>query len=102
KSHHTLLEQRCGQTTAADAQRRRVCPGRERVLSTRAARLGSARMSSAGPGVNPQAAASGRSAVSLSYNHRMNKRAISLTLGPENLLWLQGQARATGRRSVSD
>jgi len=32
----------------------------------------------------------------------MNKRAISLTLGPENLLWLQGQARATGRRSVSD
>jgi hypothetical protein len=32
----------------------------------------------------------------------MNKRAISLTLGPENLLWLQGQARANGRRSVSD
>lgn len=35
-------------------------------------------------------------------NHRMNKRAISLTLGPENVLWLQGQARATGCRSVSD
>ena len=32
----------------------------------------------------------------------MNKRAISLTLRPENLLWLHGQARATGRRSVSD
>lgn len=32
----------------------------------------------------------------------MNKRAISVTLVAENLLWLRGQARATGRRSVSE
>ena len=37
----------------------------------------------------------------LSYEYRMNKRAISVTLDPENLLWLRGQARASRRASVS-
>jgi hypothetical protein len=32
----------------------------------------------------------------------MNKRAISVTLAPENLLWLRGRTRATGHRSISD
>jgi hypothetical protein len=32
----------------------------------------------------------------------MNKRAISVTLDPENLLWLRGQARASRRASVSE
>jgi len=32
----------------------------------------------------------------------MNKKAISVTLRPENLLWLRGQTRASARRSVSD
>jgi hypothetical protein len=31
----------------------------------------------------------------------MPKRAISLTLAEENLVWLRGQARNAGRRSVS-
>jgi len=32
----------------------------------------------------------------------MTKKAISVTLRPENLLWLRGQARAAARRSVSE
>lgn len=32
----------------------------------------------------------------------MGKKAISVTLRPENLLWLRGQARASSRRSVSE
>ena len=31
----------------------------------------------------------------------MSRKAISITLEEENLLWLRGQARAGGRRSVS-
>jgi hypothetical protein len=32
----------------------------------------------------------------------MSKKAISVTLRPENLLWLRGQAHASSRRSVSE
>jgi hypothetical protein len=32
----------------------------------------------------------------------MNKRALSVTLQPENILWLRGRARADGRRSLSE
>jgi hypothetical protein len=32
----------------------------------------------------------------------MTKRAISVTLRPDNLLWLRGQAQASPRRSVSE
>jgi hypothetical protein len=32
----------------------------------------------------------------------MTKRAVSVTLHPDNLLWLRGQAKAHGRRSVSE
>ena len=32
----------------------------------------------------------------------MTKKAISVTLRPENLLWLQGQTQASSRRSVSE
>jgi hypothetical protein len=32
----------------------------------------------------------------------MNKQAISVTLSPENLMWLRGQTRALARRSVSE
>jgi PIN domain nuclease of toxin-antitoxin system len=32
----------------------------------------------------------------------MTKKAISVTLRPENLLWLRGQAHASSRRSVSE
>ena len=32
----------------------------------------------------------------------MNKEAISVTLTPDNLLWLRGQLRAIGARSVSE
>jgi len=31
----------------------------------------------------------------------MSRKAISITLEEENLLWLRGQARAGGRRNVS-
>ena len=31
----------------------------------------------------------------------MSKKAISVTLRPENLLWLRGHAHASSRRSVS-
>ena len=36
-----------------------------------------------------------------SYEHRMSKKAISITLEEENLLWLRGQTRGSGKRSVS-
>jgi hypothetical protein len=32
----------------------------------------------------------------------MRKKAVSVTLGVENLLWLRSQARMRGRRSVSE
>ena len=32
----------------------------------------------------------------------MGKKAISVTLRPENLLWLRGRAHASSRRSVSE
>jgi hypothetical protein len=32
----------------------------------------------------------------------MSKRALSVTLEPENILWLRGRARAEGRRSLSE
>jgi hypothetical protein len=32
----------------------------------------------------------------------MTKKAISVTLRPENLLWLRGQTRASSGRSVSE
>jgi hypothetical protein len=32
----------------------------------------------------------------------MGKKAISVTLRPENLLWLRGQAHASSRQSVSE
>jgi hypothetical protein len=32
----------------------------------------------------------------------MSKKAISVTLRPENLLWLRGQTQASSRRSVSE
>ncbi|SRR5713101_6177733 len=32
----------------------------------------------------------------------MTKQAVSVTLHPDNLLWLRGQAKAHGRRSVSE
>jgi len=32
----------------------------------------------------------------------MTKQAVSVTLHPDNLLWLRGQAKAQGRRSVSE
>ena len=32
----------------------------------------------------------------------MNKQAISVTLRAENLLWLRGQVRSSGARSVSE
>lgn len=41
-------------------------------------------------------------ADSLSYNHRMNKQAISVTLDSSNLLWLRTQVAASGCRSVSE
>lgn len=47
---------------------------------------------------DPELEASSRS----SYIHRMSKRAISVTLSPENLLWLQATATRWSRRSLSD
>jgi hypothetical protein len=32
----------------------------------------------------------------------MNKQAISVTLSPDNLVWLKGRARAEGRSSMSE
>jgi len=37
-----------------------------------------------------------------SYDHRMNKQAISVSLDPGNLLWLRAQAASSGCRSVSE
>ena len=37
----------------------------------------------------------------LSYNHRMNKRAVSVTLRPDNVLWLKTRVKASGGRSLS-
>jgi hypothetical protein len=37
----------------------------------------------------------------LSYDYRMNKQAVSVTLTPENLLWLEAQVIARRSRSVS-
>ena len=38
----------------------------------------------------------------LSYNNRMPKKAISVTLSQDNLLWLRAQAVAGGKKSVSE
>jgi hypothetical protein len=35
-------------------------------------------------------------------NYRMNKQAISITLSPDNLLWLRGRARADQLGSLSE
>jgi hypothetical protein len=35
-------------------------------------------------------------------NYRMPKQAISVTLSPDNLLWLKGRARAAGAGSLSE
>jgi len=37
----------------------------------------------------------------VSYKYRMSKQAVSVTLAAENLLWLRGQARASGAPSMS-
>jgi hypothetical protein len=37
----------------------------------------------------------------LSYNYRMNKRAVSVTLRPDNILWLKTRVKASGGRSLS-
>lgn len=38
----------------------------------------------------------------LSYVYRMNKKAISLTLDPENVAWLETRAKKLGLRSISE
>lgn len=38
----------------------------------------------------------------ISYEYRMPRRAISLTLDGDNITWLKGRAGATGVRSVSE
>ena len=35
-------------------------------------------------------------------NYRMSKQAISVTLSPDNLVWLKGRARADGVGSLSE
>ena len=35
-------------------------------------------------------------------NHRMNKQPISVTLSPDNLVWLKGRARVEGTGSLSE
>ena len=35
-------------------------------------------------------------------DYRMSKQAISITLTPDNLVWLKGRARAEGLRSLSE
>lgn len=40
--------------------------------------------------------------VFLSYMYRMNKQAISVSLDPDNVVWLRAQTRSTGCRSVSE
>src|SRR5262245_46645536 len=38
----------------------------------------------------------------ISYEHRMSKQAISVTLDADNIMWLKGRAGAAGFRSVSE
>ena len=38
----------------------------------------------------------------LSYHYRMNKKAISVSLDPSNLMWLRAQVVSSGCRSVSE
>lgn len=38
----------------------------------------------------------------VSYDHRMARAAISVTLDAENIVWLKGRVGAGGGRSVSD
>ena len=38
----------------------------------------------------------------ISYTHIMAKRAISVTLERDNVMWLKGRVGAAGHRSVSD
>lgn len=38
----------------------------------------------------------------LSYNHRMKKTPVSVTLSPDNLLWLEARTIAERRRSLSE
>ena len=38
----------------------------------------------------------------LSYNYRMSKKAVSVTLHPDNLLWLRTRVKAKGGRSLSE
>lgn len=40
--------------------------------------------------------------VFLSYTYRMNKQALSVSLDPDNVVWLRAQTRSTGCRSVSE
>lgn len=42
------------------------------------------------------------SAVLVYDTYRMNKQAISVTLSPDNLVWLRGRARAEGLGSLSE
>ena len=37
-----------------------------------------------------------------SYNHRMSKQAVSVTLQPDNVLWLKTRVKAAGGRSLSE
>jgi len=37
----------------------------------------------------------------LSYTNKMRKKAVSVTLSPENWVWLQAQSAAAGGRGVS-
>ena len=43
-----------------------------------------------------------QAAVLVYDNYRMNKQAISVTLSPDNLVWLRGRALADGRVSLSE
>lgn len=38
----------------------------------------------------------------ISYNYKMTKRAVSVTLSTDNLTWLRGRAGAGRARSLSD
>lgn len=44
-----------------------------------------------------------RPSAALVYdNYRMNKQAVSVTLSPDNLVWLRGRARSEGLGSLSE
>ena len=43
-----------------------------------------------------------QAAVLLYDNYRMSKQAISVTLSPDNLVWLRGRALVAGRISLSE